>query len=262
MEAIFKNMIKEYTARLAEIYNFDANEAFEKVYKDKSWTSTQTVSSSNSKSTKSNPKPKSTKSKAGGARKMNAYNIYTKEKLEEFKTTKPNLPQAEKMKLIGNGWKAATLEEKQVYKDKLASQNENSSDNSSNDISSLSVKLLKDMCKEKGIKNYSKLKKDELIQKLKEDNSKTENKDTSETKINKIPKGRREASPEQDKKPIRRKIDKEKKEESIYDQETEDEIVESDNDSEENDSDNENSESDNEDSEEELEEEMSEYEEE
>ena len=259
MEAIFKNMIKEYTARLAEIYNFDANEAFEKVYKDKSWTSTQTASNPKSKSTKSNPKPKSTKSKAGGARKMNAYNIYTKEKLEEFKTTKPNLPQAEKMKLIGNGWKAASLEEKQVYKDKLASQNENSSDNSSNDISSLSVKLLKDMCKEKGIKNYSKLKKDELIQKLKEDNSKTENKDTSEPKINKIPKGRREASPEQDKKPIRRKIDKEKKDEDIYNQETEDEIVESDNESD-NERDNE---SDNEsDNEEELEEEMSEYEEE
>jgi len=195
METIFKNMIKEYTTCLAEIYNFDANEAFDKVYKDKRWKSTSKGISSKGKG-KAN----------SGSKKLNAYNIYTKEKSQELKTTRSDLLQKERMRLIGSMWKESSPEQQQEYRDKAKTENEKVEqdvNSNTNTINNLSIKQLKVKCKEKGLKNYSKLNKDDTIKLLRTgDDNKTDSKE-----INKIPKGRREASPNNTKQPIRRKTE-------------------------------------------------------
>ena len=103
------------------------------------------------------PKKSKNKSKNNSKRKKSGYITFASEKRDEVSKANENMKFVEVSKELGKMWQALSEEEKEVYNQKAAKPVDE------NDFTQLSIAKLKSLCKARGMKGYSQLKKDQLI---------------------------------------------------------------------------------------------------
>lgn len=106
-------------------------------------------------------KPKKSKSKSknkgNGKRKKSGYITFASEKRDEVAKANEGMKFVDVSKELGKMWQALSDEEKEVYNKKAAEPVDE------NDFKQLSIAKLKSLCKARGMKGYSQLKKDDLV---------------------------------------------------------------------------------------------------
>ena len=106
-------------------------------------------------------KPKKSKSKSknkgNGKRKKSGYITFASEKRDEVAKANEGMKFVDVSKELGKMWQALSDEEKEVYNKKAAEPVDE------NDFKQLSIAKLKSLCKARGMKGYSQLKKDQLV---------------------------------------------------------------------------------------------------
>lgn len=99
--------------------------------------------------------PKKKKEKKKSKRKKTGFIVFSKEQRPKVKESNPDMKFTDISKELGKMWKNLTDEEKAVYNEKAQIEPQTLSD--------YSISKLKKMCKEKGMKGYSQLSKDDLV---------------------------------------------------------------------------------------------------
>ena len=103
------------------------------------------------------PKKSKSKSKSNSKRKKSGYITFASEKRDEVAKANEGMKFVEVSKELGKMWQALSEEEKEVYNKKAAEPVD------ANDFTQLSIAKLKSLCKARGMKGYSQLKKDQLV---------------------------------------------------------------------------------------------------
>ena len=103
------------------------------------------------------PKKSKSKNKGNGKRKKSGYITFASEKRDEVAKANEGMKFVDVSKELGKMWQALSDEEKEVYNKKAAEPVDE------NDFKQLSIAKLKSLCKARGMKGYSQLKKDDLV---------------------------------------------------------------------------------------------------